>query len=284
MIIIDINQVVIAAFFRAIGKHTNVAIEERKIMEIALNCIKDINKQFKVKYGDIVIACDFIQSWRRKEFPHYKAHRKKDRDASDVDWNAFFKCLETFRAGLKEHFPYKVIQVEGAEADDVIASLVMNNLDIDSKTLIISGDKDFMQLQKYENVDQYDFIGKRWLKTNDALGYLKDHILTGDRGDGIPNVLSDGNTFVLSKRQNVLTQKRRKALKESGFENDPNHKYHRNYLRNKKLIDFEEIPDNLMNAIVHEFRTQIPVPNRKQIKPFLIKHRMESLANSIFEF
>lgn len=282
MIIIDLNQIVIAAFFASVGKHTNIEIKESKIVEVALNCIKTINNQFKNEYGQILIAADSQRSWRKDEFAHYKAHRSKDREKSDVDWSMLFRCLDACRSGLKEFFPYKVICLEGAEADDVIATLAINR--VDDKILIVSGDKDFMQLQKYPWVSQYDFVGKLWRHTGEPEKFLVDHIIQGDRGDGIPNILSDGNCFVLGKRQTPLTQKQLRLLSDEEYKNNPDHKYHKNYLRNKLLIDLEEIPEEITNRIMEEFNTQIPVPNRKKILSYLMKHRMESLSHNILEF
>lgn len=53
------------------------------------------------------------------------------------------------------------------EADDIINSLVEYTQEFGNyeKVMIISGDKDFAQLQKYSNVDQYSPITKSLLKS-----------------------------------------------------------------------------------------------------------------------
>jgi hypothetical protein len=164
-------------------------------------------RQFKTKYGEIVVACDSKRYWRRDVFPFYKAHRKKDREKSEFDWHLIFETIHKIRDELKENFPYKVIDVEGAEADDVIAVLA-GRMAPHEEILILSSDKDFVQLQKYPNVTQYSPILKRFVKTDDPLGYIKEHIIRGDKGDGIPNFLSPDNTFVAGERQKVINSKK----------------------------------------------------------------------------
>ena len=174
-------------------------LEEDLFRHMALNTIRNINSKFRNEYGELVIACDSYKYWRRDYFPYYKAHRKRDREQSNIDWETVFDYFKKIKTELRENFPYKFIEVENAEADDVIATLVQKIQD--KKFLIVSSDKDFQQLQYLPNVDQWDPMQNKFVKCSDPLEYLMDHIFTGDRGDGIPNILSADETFVEGLRQ-----------------------------------------------------------------------------------
>ena len=106
-----------------INSDPRAKIDEGLIRHIVLNSLRSYTKQFKAKYGNMVICCDSKKYWRREVFPFYKSNRKKDRDKSDFDWNLIFETLNKIRDELKQNLPYRVIEVEGAEADDIIAVL-----------------------------------------------------------------------------------------------------------------------------------------------------------------
>ena len=190
MMIIDLNQVMISTFMSQIGNHTNVKVEEDLLRHMILNCIRSYIKKFKNEYGEVVIACDDRHYWRREVYPYYKANRRKSREASEIDWNVVFESLNKIREELKLYFPYRVIQADGAEADDVIGTLVEKFGNTHEKILILSGDKDFVQLQTYMNVKQYDPVRKKFVEHNDPSRFVKEQIMRGDAGDGVPNFLS----------------------------------------------------------------------------------------------
>jgi 5'-3' exonuclease len=200
-----------------LGNHTNAQLEENMVRHMVLNAIRSFNQKFSHEYGEIVVACDNTNNWRKKEFPYYKANRKKNQEKSELDWKGIFDCLGKIRQELKDYFPYRVIDVECAEADDIIAALVHTRGKIVSsanneKILILSGDKDFIQLHVYSNVRQYDPVRKKFIEHNDPERYLKEHILKGDSGDGVPNVLSGDDCFVIGQRQKPLTTKKIEAI------------------------------------------------------------------------
>ncbi len=161
MQIVDLNQVMISNFMAQIGNHHNIKIEEDLLRHMILNSLRSYNAKFRNQYGEMVIACDDTRSWRKNLFPYYKANRKRDREKSELDWNAVFEILNRVRSELKEFFPYRVIQVETAEADDIIGTLCHQFGNTSEKILIISGDKDFRQLQTYMNVRQDDPVRKK---------------------------------------------------------------------------------------------------------------------------
>jgi 5'-3' exonuclease len=283
MLIIDLNQVLISNLMQQIGSNPKTQLDEALIRHMVLNSLRSYSKQFRGKYGDIVIACDSKKYWRREIFPFYKAHRKKDREKSDFDWNLIFETLNKIRDELKEYFPYRVLEVEGAEADDIIAVLTAR-LSAHEEILILSSDKDFVQLQKYPNVAQYSPILKRFLKTEDPHGFIKEHIIRGDRGDGIPNFLSPDNTFVAGERQKVINKKK---LTE-WINSDPdkfctNEVMRRGYKRNQMLVDLDHVPEPLKLQIVESFENTKP-NSRQKMLTYFIENRLKHLTEVIDEF
>ena len=278
MILVDLNQVLISNLMVQINSDPKAKIEENLIRHIVLNSLRSYIKQFKSKYGDVVICCDSKKYWRRDVFPFYKAHRKKDRDESGFDWGLIFETLNKIREELKQNFPYRVIDVEGAEADDVIAVLAARYSPHED-VLILSSDKDFVQLQKYKNVKQYSPILKRFISTDNPEQFVKEHIIKGDRGDGIPNFLSADNTFALGERQKSLNKKKLvEWMNQSPTEFCTTDDMKRGYSRNKVLVDFDHIPDNIRKSVVEAYETVKPSTKMKMLNYFVenrLKHLME---------
>lgn len=284
MIIVDLNQVMLSNLLMQLGNHTNAQIEENMVRHMILNSLRSYNVKFGEKYGEMVIACDNTNIWRKKIFPYYKANRKKSQEASDLDWKAIFECLNKIRAELKEFFPYRVIDIESAEADDVIATLVthMSFKSDCSEVLILSGDKDFIQLHKYSNVKQYDPTRKKWITHNDPAQYLKEHILKGDAGDGVPNILSSDNCFVVGERQRPLTAKRMEHyLKLSP--NEMETAVARNYMRNKQLIDLDESPVEIRAKVMESYHAQ-QGKDRSKLMGYFIANKLKNLMENLNEF
>jgi 5'-3' exonuclease len=213
-ILIDYSQVAISSIMgQANSKHFDGELNVDLVRHMILNGIRHFNQQFKEKYGDLVICCDDKNYWRKQIFPYYKAHRKADREASNFDWKTIFECLDTVKQELRDFFPYKVLQIETAEADDIIATLIKfhaspleGGFDFEP-CVIVSGDKDFIQLHRWGDVSQWSPVQSKWVRGNPDK-YLREHILKGDRGDGIPNVLSKDDVFVSGSRQTPLRQKK----------------------------------------------------------------------------
>ena len=285
MIIVDLNQVMLSNLLMQLGNHTNAQIEENMVRHMILNSLRSYRVKFGQEYGELVIACDNTNYWRRKLFPYYKANRKKSQEASDLDWKAIFECLNKIRAELKEFFPYRVIDIESAEADDVISTLVKQfgtDIDIGDKILILSGDKDFIQLHKYANVKQYDPTRKKWITHKNPELYLKEHILKGDSGDGVPNVLSSDNCFVIGERQRPLTAKKiEHYLKLSP--NEMETAVARNYMRNKQLIDLDETPEEIRVKVMESYRAQ-DNKDRSKLMNYFIANKLRNLTESIGDF
>ena len=283
MILIDLNQVLISNLMQQIGSNPKMKLEEDLIRHMVLNSLRSYARQFKSKYGDIVVACDSKRYWRRDIFPFYKAHRKKDREKSEFDWHLIFETLNKIRDELKEYFPYRVIEVDGAEADDIIAVLA-GRLAPSEEVLILSSDKDFVQLQKYPNVTQYSPILKRFLKTEDPAEFIKEHIIRGDKGDGIPNFLSPDNTFVVGERQKVInTKKLKEWISSPPEEFCTTDNMLRGYKRNQMLVDLDYVPENIKSQIVEAYNTTLPGTRQKMLNYFIEK-RLRNLIEVIDEF
>ena len=283
MIIVDLNQVMLSNLLMQLGNHTNAQIEENMVRHMILNSIRSYRVKFAAEFGELVIACDNTNYWRRKFFPYYKANRKKAQEKSELDWKSVFECLNKIRAELKEYFPYKVIDIETAEADDVIATLVFSESfnNPTEKVLILSGDKDFIQLHIYGNVKQYDPTRKKWITHSDPLSYKKEHILKGDSGDGVPNILSSDNCFVIGERQRPLTAKKLEHyIKIAPNEMESN--IARNYFRNEKLIDLDQVPDDIRVKVMESYYGQ--KKDRSKLMNYFIANKLRNLTEHIGEF
>mgnify|MGYP003132678141 CR=1 FL=1 len=270
----------------AVSKKSEV--EEGLVRHLVLNSLRLFKSKFSSEYGDLVICCDDRKYWRRDFFPYYKANRKKDRAASDLDWHMIFDTLNTVKQELKDNFKWKVIQVEGAEADDIIGTLChkYGHLGIVNGTaepiLILSSDKDFCQLQKYANVEQYSPIQKQFVRVNNPERYTKEHILKGDRGDGIPNFLSPDDTFINNQRQRPLKNVKLQEWAIQAPEDFCSEKMMRGYKRNQTLVDLDFIPNELQDNIIKEFE-EYEIPNGDLLNYF-IKNKLKNLMEHINEF
>jgi hypothetical protein len=286
MILIDLNQVMISNLM--MQPDLVKKIDENLIRHMVLNSIRMYYVKFHETYGKIIICADDKGYWRRDIFPYYKASRKKDRAASPYDWNLIFETLNKIREEIKENFPYKVIQVDKTEADDVIGTIChaygkyLNN-ESTERILILSSDKDFMQLQKFSNVDQYSPMAKKFLRTSNANAMLKEHIIRGDRGDGIPNILSADSTFVNEERQRPVQEKKLNIWINQEPEDFCDSMMLRNYKRNESLIDLSKIPQEYQDKILDAFEN-VKENGKDKIFNFFIKNRMRNLMEHIQEF
>lgn len=288
MIILDLNQVCISNLMMQIGNHQNTKLEENLLRHMILNSIRSINVKFSKEYGKMIVACDSRKNWRREVFPFYKANRRKDRDSSELDWQEIFQSLNKIRAELREFFPYPVVEVEGAEADDVIATLCKHSGvhlmgEQTEKILIVSGDKDFAQLQCYANVEQYDPVKKKFIKAANPSSVVMEHIIRGDRGDGIPNFLSSDDCLVTGERQKPITTKKIQNWIRQKPEEFCDEKMLRGFMRNQQLIDFSFIPETLTEQIMNKY-AQEQGKSRSKLFNYFIEYKLKNLMEYINEF
>jgi hypothetical protein len=282
MILVDYNQVAISNLMEQIGS-SKTPIDESLVRHMILNTIRTYVKKFKESHGpEVVIACDNKNYWRREIYPHYKAGRKKARDASGHDWNTIFECLNKIRDELRDHSPYKVISVDTCEADDVIATLVQKYSST-QKIMILSSDKDFAQLQRYTNVEQYSPILKKYIKEPLPLLQLKQLIIRGDKGDGIPNILSADDVFVSGGRQKPITETKIIGWMNQEAKDFCNEEMFRNFSRNEMLIDLTKIPERLANEILHTYESAVG-HSKQDFLNYMIANRLKNLIEVLDDF
>ena len=279
MILIDLNQVLLAGLMAQIANHKG-KLEESLIRHMVLNIIRTHVKNFKTEYGEVILCCDNRKYWRKEYFPFYKANRKKTRDKSDLDWHLIFDILGKLKQELKDNFPYKVIDVEGAEADDIIGTLVPI-YSPHQKILILSSDGDFLQLQNYKDVKQYNPSQKKYVKSENPILELKEKIIRGDKGDGIPNMFSPSDCFVRDLRQKPITQK---TLEKYLNEDVKNFSYDEtvNFGRNQTLIDLTFIPQEIKEKIINTYEETKPAKGK--LLNYFIEHKLKNLMEVIEEF
>ena len=277
MILVDMSQIMMASIMMQMHMSKKSEPDEEMVRHMILNSLRMYRTRFLSEFGDMVLCYDSRHYWRRDYFPEYKHNRRKSRGADDKNWDVIFNCLNTIKEEVKANMPYKSVEVYGAEADDIIATLCSESSD---EVMILSGDKDFIQLQKFPNVKQYSPITKKMINGINPDDYLKEHVLKGDTSDGIPNVLSPDNTFVDGIRQRPLSKKKIALMVEGDF---PNDEVKRNYQRNKKLIDLTCSPDELRSEILDTYKSA-PVNDRSKILNYFIKQRLKTLTESIGEF
>ena len=289
MILIDYSQVAISniAVQLAMSKDKNI-LSIPMVRHMILNSIRGYVHRFRNDYpGEVVICVDGPDPWRRDIFEQYKAKRREGRDNDDKDWESVFGLIHTIKEEIRDNFPYKVVQLDKVEADDIIATIVKRTHKkwFNEKYLIISGDKDFQQLQNYPKVYQYSPIQKKFIETDSPQEYIYEHILRGDTSDGIPNFLSPDDTFVNKIKQKPVAKKKLAGWIDSLMRgNDPqdfcNEYHYRNYQRNQRLIDFDYIPDDIETDIYKEYE-KATVTSRSKILPYMIKNDLKELIGKI---
>ena len=280
MILVDLNQVLLAGLMAQIANQKG-KLDEHLIRHMVLNIIRNHVKNFKNEYGEVVLCCDNRKYWRKEFFPFYKANRKKNRDKSDLDWHLIFDMLGKFKQELKDNFPYKVLDVEGAEADDIIGTLVPRQSKHE-KILILSSDGDFLQLQNYPNVKQYNPSQKKYVKSEKPLLELKEKIIRGDKGDGIPNIFSPGDCFVRDLRQKPITQKVLDKYLNEETANWNDEAAVAGYSRNSTLIDLKNIPEDIKTKIINTYEETKPAKGK--LLNYFIEHKLKNLMEVIEEF
>ena len=290
MILIDFTQIAIGSLMVAINRGGQ-EVDDTLVRHLVLNNLRYYRSRFTEEYGELVICCDSKHYWRRDYFPNYKANRKKDRASYGYYWDFIFTTLNGVRDEIKQHFPYKVLEVYGAEADDIIAILIKQVYD-DPDNIIISSDKDFIQLHGY-HVKQYSPVSKKLINGTDPLAYLREHIIKGDRSDGVPNVLSPDDTFVAEKRQKSMRKTMLMTLTEAMDKWEPKDLFQlakcnrdtwmHNWQRNETLIDLDKIPHDIRDKILREFK-DAQTGDRSKLFNYFVEKKLNNLIQSIGDF
>jgi 5'-3' exonuclease len=287
MILVDLNQVLLSGLMAQMSSQKGMKLEEDLVRHMVLNILRNNIKAFRKDYGDVVLCCDNRKYWRKEIFPFYKAGRKKAREKSDLDWHLIFDILGIIKQELKENFPYKVIDVEGAEADDIIGTLVPRHA-MSENILILSSDGDFLQLQQYGfnsnfKVSQFNPALKKYVISENPLMDLKEKIIRGDKGDGIPNIFSPSDCFVRELRQKAISKGKLEELMKENYDQWPDDTAKAGYIRNQMLIDLRHIPSEIKDNIINTFDELKPASKQKMLNYFIDK-RLKNLMEVIEEF
>jgi len=281
MILVDFNQVLISNLMAQVRGKGDVKPNKEMIRYMVLNSLRGFNVKHSEEWGQIVLCADAKDPWRKEFFPNYKHSRKQARQDGPFDWDNIFSILTEIRNEVRDNFPYKVMYVENSEADDIIATIV--KLQEEDKYLIISGDKDFIQLQHYGNVYQWSPLLKGFIgEQEDSVKFLRTQIIKGDRSDGVPNILSDDEIFVRGERQKPI---KAKQLEEwSNIDNIPlGSETKKNFNRNKKLIDLSQLPKTIETNIINTYKNY-KVKDRSLLLPYFIGKKLKSLIDKINDF
>lgn len=286
MILIDYSGIAVSGVF---SQAKPDKIEENFIRHIILNSLRMYNLKYRDKYGSMVIACDG-GSWRKDYFAEYKGARRKNREASALDWTEIFRIINKIKDEISEYLPYAVIQHPKAEADDVIACLVETTQQFGNyePVMIISADKDFIQLQKYDNVQQFSPLTKKLVSDKNPQRYLLEHVFKGDSSDGVPNVLSADKVFLEEgSRQTPLRAKQIeewcKAISNNNLQAVMPDNIYRNYIRNLNVIDLDKTPDDIKTGILHAYNNA-PLKSNSKVLNYLIAQRCNLLISCVNEF
>mgnify|MGYP003641062203 CR=1 FL=1 len=282
MILVDNTQVLMSSIF---AQHRDVAaIDEDLVRHMVLNTYRIYRKKFFREYGELVICEDSGSSWRRQFFSHYKGKRRQDRKENEAQWTRFYEIMNKIRDEVAVHMPYRNLAVQGCEADDLIAYLVKRFAPTE-KMLVLSGDKDFSQLLIHPSVRQYSPLQKKFVEVDNPKQFLLEHIVKGDSSDGVPNILSDDDCFMVEdKRQKPITKKRMDELLNYYAEHGVvQEKHQANWNRNKTLIDLLHIPSEYEEKI--EVNWNIPfTPSRSKILGYMIEKGLRNLISDIEDF
>ena len=283
MILLDFSNIIVGSIMVAHRIPNEEKTTEDFVRHLVLNSMRNYRIKYKDRYGEIVVCTDTQSSWRKSDYQYYKANRKIKREKQKkdgMDWSSLFQTINKIINEIDEFFPYKVISVPHAEGDDVIAVLARN---LPEKSIIISSDKDFSQLHKYKNIKQYSPIQKTMLAVPDPYKYLKEHIIRGDKGDGIPNILSADDCIVEGVRQKSISKKKLDIWMKEKPEDFCENGMYEKWERNKVLIDFDYIPKEISDAIINEY-TKEKNPRQGQLLNYFISKKLKYLMENIGDF
>lgn len=291
MLLVDLSQVLVSSLMvqlktKPVIQYNNEPINKVSpdlIRHLTLNSLRTIVMRFKHDYPEVIVCCDNIKSWRRDVFPFYKANRKKNRNKSLLNWKEIFQIFEGIKAELREYLPYKVLEVERAEADDIIAHMTLYRPFV-VPVMIVSGDQDFLQLQKTPNVKQYSPVQKIFINCKNPQAFLKEHIICGDTGDGVPNILSQDDSLVIGKRQGSVTKKKLNIwMNQTPQDLCDSEEMKSYYARNELLIDFAKIPKDI-NDKIKEAYLMANKGTKATLLNYFIKYKLTALLQNLGDY
>lgn len=157
-----------------------------------------ICNKIKQKYhsvDNLVITWDSRINNRKLIYPEYKGNRKPKTLEEAKDKTNHYSLLDKLRESLKTLGDWSDVEIEGYEADDIIAYFVKNST-YDNNFIIVSSDNDFFQLLG-DRVIQYLPHRKEFYSLINFKNEFDDIIpekyiyvkaLCGDKGDNIKGI------------------------------------------------------------------------------------------------
>jgi 5'-3' exonuclease len=253
--------------------HMNLpAIKENPefLSHLVLTQILSQAEQFGAsKLNPAILTLD-SKSWRKEFFPEYKANRVKD---ESIPWEAIFTIYNDVMETMRHHSDFYVMRVERAEADDIIAVMAEYFKSKGEPVWVLSGDKDFIQIQDTPKVNLYDPLKKVFRPQQDVATWKKVHIIMGDKVDGIPAIKSG-----------VGEKTAIKMVRELDTLLQTNLTMRENYERNEILIDFGKIPCDIKESIITEFETQEHCYNAMKLMAVFMKYKLAKHAQDLQRF
>ena len=279
MILVDLSQIAISNVMMSPDIKNHI-IDAPTIKLMIFNSLRAYKQRFGNEYGQFVICCDSKNNWRKQVFEHYKHRRKITKKTSLLDWAQIDEVISSFSEDLRQYFPYKVIKIDGAEADDIIAVLSMN---IQERIVIVSSDHDYGQLHIKQNVSQCCPKTKNMIYISNPANHLKEMVIRGDQGDDIPNIRSQDNSFAIKKRNLTITTKDVEEWLPKPPEEFCDETMLKNYKRNERLIDFKNIPENIKSDILEAY--QVPTKgNKNTIFNYFVKNGFQHMIKDVGQF
>lgn len=273
MILVDFSGLIIAGAMT----QKKPVVDEGMLRHNCINTLLSVKKRFGAKYGEMVICCDSNNYWRKDIYPHYKGNRVESKEESTFDWKLFYTYLEKIKAEIKEVFPYRLLEINRLEADDIIGTLALTAKE---DTVIYSRDQDFIQCLSNPRVKLWLANEKKLyekLKPYEAEWHLFEKVCQGDRGDFIPNIFSNITDLELGIKQKSCTAKNVELLYKSDTDPLWTETLKKRFEENSKLISLKLVPDNYKEQIKEAFELPV-IGSRGKIFGYLTNKKLNALG------
>lgn len=307
MILIDFSQLAITTLLGHLKGDKTTEITMSMCRNLFLRAILEYKRKYEKRFGNVVIAVDGNNYWRRQVFPDYKCSRKKSKEDSGYDWKKISENINTMQMELSRFFPYTVVRTPDAEGDDIIGVLVewsqKNNLvteglfESPKDIIIISADGDLSSLTKYKNVKQFSPITRKEVTLSEPVEiFCLNHVLTGDSTDAISNILSPQNFFKLKENSDELMRQKPVTATIKKFYCDQILEYGEvknfrspeeeiRFRQNETMVLMSHIPENVKHGILDEYELQNSKnKTRKHVLQYLISAKLQNLIDEAENF
>ncbi len=206
------------------------------------NDIKKLLKKFKTIKTNIIFSgdCSRIDIWRNEIYDCYKSTRNKKTNFNN-------KIFAMFNQFICNH-NYNYCDYDKLEADDITYILQKYLKENSSSSIVIvTNDSDYLQMYDKNRITiiNMQFKDLSLKMKNIPKVDLEFKIIFGDKGDNIPKIQKGLNKEIAFKLATMEEEERNKYLEENNLIDK--------YNLNKKLIDLEEIPKNLIIEFFNKY-------------------------------